>query len=262
MDTYIVYRHKTPNGKVYIGQTRNTPHDRWKNGLGYTCHKHGFFWKAILKYGWENIRHEILMEGLSKEDADRFERLFIFLYQSDQREYGYNARGGGTSGYVYNEQSRRNISEGLKKHYEKNGKPDTSKARRVLQAKQSRKIAQYDLDGNKIAVYDSAMAAEEATGVTHQRINQCLCVERVKSTGGYMWRYAEDAPAKIPCYKEQIHRQDVILLDKQGNEVARYESIKEAARKTSFSFGTIQNSLKARYKSQPAMRGFTFVYAD
>ena len=48
MDTYIIYIHKTPNGKVYIGQTKKAPHDRWKaNGLGYTCHEHGFFWIPV-----------------------------------------------------------------------------------------------------------------------------------------------------------------------------------------------------------------------
>lgn len=263
MDTYIIYRHKTPNGKVYIGQTKKAPHDRWKaNGLGYTCHEHGFFWKAIRKYGWENIRHEILAEGLSKEDADRLEKFFIALYQSDQREYGYNATSGGTSGYVYSEQSKRNISEGLKRHYKECGKPDASKARAVLQKKQARKVAQYNLAGIKIAVFDSAMQAESLTGISHKRINQCVCLERNKSAGGYMWRYAEDAPDKIPRYKENSCQREIILLNRQGIEQSRYKSIKEAARKTGFSYGTIQNSLNNKYKEQPSMRGFRFIYAE
>lgn len=263
MDTYIIYRHKTPNGKVYIGQTKKTAHDRWKaNGLGYTCHEHGFFWKAIRKYGWENIRHEILVEGLSKEDADRFEKLFIALYQSDQREYGYNARSGGTSGYVYSEQSKRNISEGLKRHYKECGKPDTSKARAVLQKKQARKIAQYNLTGLKIAVFDSAIQAEQKTGVGHKSINAAVCKGKDWAVGGYMWRYAEDAPDKIPCYKKHPRQREVILLNEQGVEQSRYKSIKEAARKTGFPFGTIQNSLKNRYKEQPSMCGFRFIYAE
>lgn len=263
MDTYIIYRHKTPNGKVYIGQTKKAPHDRWKaNGSGYTCHRHGFFWKAICKYGWENIRHEILAEGLSKEDADRLEKFFIALYQSDQREYGYNARSGGTSGYIYSEQSKRNISEGLKRRYKECGKPDTSKARAALQKKQSRAIVQYDLSGRKIAVFNSAVQAELLTGISHKRIDQCVCLARNKSAAGYMWRYAEDAPDKIPRYKENSCQREIILLNRQGIEQSRYKSIREAARKTQFAFGTIQNSLKNRYEEQPAMRGFRFVYAD
>lgn len=263
MDTYIIYIHKTPNGKVYIGQTKKAPHDRWKaNGLGYTCHEHGFFWKAIRKYGWENIKHEILAEGLSKEDADRLEKFFIALYQSDQREYGYNATSGGTSGYVYSEQSKRNISEGLKRHYKECGKPDTSKARAVLQKKQARKIAQYNLAGIKIAVFDSAVQAESFTGISHKRINQCVCLERNKSAGGYMWRYAEDAPDKIPRYNKRPNQREVILLNEQGVEQSRYKSIREAARKTGFPYGTIQNSLNNSFKEQPSMRGFRFIYAE
>ena len=32
---YIIYRHTTPSGKVYIGQTCKRPNIRWLNGNGY-----------------------------------------------------------------------------------------------------------------------------------------------------------------------------------------------------------------------------------
>lgn len=32
---YIVYKHTTPCGKVYIGITSKTPSQRWQNGKGY-----------------------------------------------------------------------------------------------------------------------------------------------------------------------------------------------------------------------------------
>lgn len=58
-NTFIVYKHTVlPTGKVYIGCTTQSVDDRWKNGCGYSGSTH--FNRAIKKYGWENISHEIL----------------------------------------------------------------------------------------------------------------------------------------------------------------------------------------------------------
>lgn len=60
---YCVYKHTLPNNKVYIGITKQIPSLRWANGRGY---KHSnYFYNAILKYGWLNIRHEILRDCLT-----------------------------------------------------------------------------------------------------------------------------------------------------------------------------------------------------
>ena len=64
-----VYKHKAPNEKIYIGITSQDPERRWQNGYGYATQQ--LFWRAIQKYGWENIQHEILEENLTKEVIDR-----------------------------------------------------------------------------------------------------------------------------------------------------------------------------------------------
>lgn len=93
MSSYIVYKHSTPSGKVYIGITKQEANKRWKNGLGYSdCTA---FNRAIKKYGWENIQHEILSSGLTKEEACDEEKRLITLYKSNNPEYGYNLTGGG-----------------------------------------------------------------------------------------------------------------------------------------------------------------------
>ena len=61
---YSVYKHICPNGKVYIGITMQNPKKRWKNGAGYKNNK--YFWNSIVKYGWDNICHDILYENLTK----------------------------------------------------------------------------------------------------------------------------------------------------------------------------------------------------
>ena len=137
---YIVYKHTSPSGKVYIGITSLRPEERWGGGAGYVKNKH--FNRAINKYGWENIKHEILFDGLSKEDAFKIEIELIKEYRSSEREFGYNLGTGGEHGATgskwsdesrenhmnaiwskprnHSEEKKKRISEGLKRHYSEN----------------------------------------------------------------------------------------------------------------------------------------------
>lgn len=98
MDTYTVYKHTCPNGKVYIGITQQLPENRWINGYGY---KKQIFYRAILKYGWENIKHEILYYNLTEKEAKEKEIELIYKYNSTSPKHGYNVveGGQGTTGY-------------------------------------------------------------------------------------------------------------------------------------------------------------------
>ena len=85
---FCIYKHTFPDGCVYIGQTNNTQ-KRWRDGHGYKGQPKIFY--AIIKYGWVNITHEILVDGLSKEEADRAEELYIEKYNSVNEGYNTNA---------------------------------------------------------------------------------------------------------------------------------------------------------------------------
>lgn len=76
---YVIYKHTSPSGKVYIGQTNQVPSIRFRNGCGYKSSKK--FYNSILKYGWENFKHEILFEGLNKISADCIETDLIYYYK-------------------------------------------------------------------------------------------------------------------------------------------------------------------------------------
>lgn len=115
MKTYIVYRHTSPTGKIYIGITNQQPQKRWKNGLGYSDNP--FFYNAIKKYGWENFTHEILYESLSAEDACRIEEELIAKHKSYEREYGYNIALGGEANKP-TEQTKQKISLAVRSKWE------------------------------------------------------------------------------------------------------------------------------------------------
>ncbi len=106
---YSVYKHTCPNGKVYIGITGGDVNDRWKNGLGYKRNEH--FYRAIEKYGWENINHEILAENLTKEEAEQLEIELILKYESSNKLYGYNCTNGGECVGKHTNETKQKISE-------------------------------------------------------------------------------------------------------------------------------------------------------
>ena len=92
---WTVYKHTSPNGKVYIGITSQVPEKRWLNGWGYVGNV--YFTKAIQKYGWDNFTHEILFDGMTKEEAEAKEIELIAQYDSTNRSRGYNISLGGAA---------------------------------------------------------------------------------------------------------------------------------------------------------------------
>lgn len=113
---YIVYKHTSPSNKVYIGITYLKPERRWRiDGSGYKSSK--YFYNAIQKYGWDNFKHEILFDGLTKEEAEQKEIELIAYYDSTNHEKGYNISHGGNSVSKHNEETKRKISESRRGKY-------------------------------------------------------------------------------------------------------------------------------------------------
>ena len=115
MKKFYVYIHTCPNGKRYVGATTAPkPEFRWREGRGYWYNKHFYF--DILKYGWDNITHEVF-EVDSREEMYRKEIELISFYHSNDPRYGYNHSTGGehgTLGCKYSEESKKKISEAMK----------------------------------------------------------------------------------------------------------------------------------------------------
>lgn len=104
--------HKCPNGKVYIGITSRRPKARWVCGNGYIKNEH--FYRAIQKYGWENIEHIIVEQNLSKKDAAELEIKLIKEYKSNDYKFGYNMSSGGEfggSGVIVSQETRAKLSQ-------------------------------------------------------------------------------------------------------------------------------------------------------
>lgn len=93
-------KNKYGNYGVYFGITCQGVNERWRiDGKGYKRkNKDGeytHFYKAILKHGWDNFEHIVLLNGISLNVANKAEEYFIKLYKTDNKKYGYNSRSGG-----------------------------------------------------------------------------------------------------------------------------------------------------------------------
>lgn len=211
MKFYTVYKHTDLDGLVYIGITRKLPRKRFDYGRGYRHNRR--FNEAIERIGWDNFKHEILHEGLTKEEAEALEAQYIAEYQSTDPAFGYNVKTGGTYGKGITEEGRRRLSEAMsgdnnptrryghpflgKKHTEESkrkmsasasarvGRIVTAETRAKLRGAQ-KKRAVVDLEtGN---VYEGIREAAEATGLRATDICK-VCKGKAKTTGGKRWRY-------------------------------------------------------------------------
>ena len=88
-ERYFVYKHTSPEGKVYIGITRKLPRERWAKGESYK--ENTDFYADIQKFGWDAFSHEILERGLDEQQALEAEDQFIRQFDC-LRPKGYNNR--------------------------------------------------------------------------------------------------------------------------------------------------------------------------
>ena len=118
---YVVYQHVTPDGMYYFGQT-NDIKQRWiGNGRLY---KGTALEPYIEKFGWDNIKHIVLFENQTKENALWIEDFLITTAQEDgvcinkqrsgniRKEEGYDKK--------YYEENKEQIRKQQKQYYEEN----------------------------------------------------------------------------------------------------------------------------------------------
>lgn len=149
MDSFTVYAHVFPNNKVYVGITKQTTEARWKNGKGYGKSQ-PLIRKAINKYGWNNVRHVILFNSLTKEEACRIEQHYIHDLRLYDTENGYNTCLGGEANSPC-EQVREKIAKSTKEMWANDdyrsrtiaamtGKKRTEKARKNISKAQKKRF--------------------------------------------------------------------------------------------------------------------------
>ena len=219
-DMYTIYMHTCPNGKIYIGQTKRRCEDRWGNGLHYKNNPH--FYNAIKKYGWENIKHEILATTENREEAGELEKKYIALYDATNREKGYNHSTGGMSsseGYHHTDEAKRKIGEASK------GRRLSEYAIKQKRLARIRSVKVYDTQLNLLTICESLTEAEKYTGVDNANI-AAVCRGKYKQFKGYIFQYADDdKPIKKPKRGKVVN-----MYSLDGTLIKQWKSGKQAGR--------------------------------
>lgn len=225
MNNYSVYKHITPNQKVYIGITSRNPQVRWRNGKGYESSPH--FNNAIKQYGWENIKHEILFEGLTKEEACEKEKELIAQYNSTDRRFGYNGTYGGETGLKITPEVREKIASATRERYK-------DPVNRAIASQLSKGYKHTAAAKEKIRLAKLG-TTHVKTPIWKQRISEGL-------------RKTYNDPKNAAKYKELRTRlgqygiaysKAVIQFGQSGEIIAAYESVRAAERTTGIRNGNI-----------------------
>ena len=190
---WVVYMHTVPKeisghdvDKRYIGITRQNPLRRWENGCGY---KKQFFYHAIKKYGWDNIKHEIITSTSDYNHALELEEFYISILKTNNREYGYNCYG------------KRNLEKTKNKEFIPSdislGKHPNAKSVICL---------------TTLEIFDCIVSASKKYNINPSHIISC-CNGKIKSIGRHpdtkeplMWEYYDDTKNYVVKKYEQNNR--------------------------------------------------------
>lgn len=234
MGDYCVYVHCFPNGKRYVGITKQEPYRRWSNGNAYK----GLMRRAIEKYGWENIEHIIVANGLDKDDACSTEIRLIKEYDTTNKKNGYNLSTGGEfgfSGVIRNKQWCEKIADSKKK-----------------------KIIQYSTDGEILNAFESILDAAESIGGSF-RVISANCNRKKRTAYGYVWRFDGDS-FDLPQIKKGGHHAIAkrTFAYRNGEKIAEFESAYQASVMTGISKQSIVACCNKKAKSAG---GYEWQYA-
>lgn len=183
--SWIVYKHVSPSGKVYVGITSNIK-NRWAADGYYYQLSDTVFSRALKKYGWNNFQHIIIEEGLTQEEACTKEKQLIAFYKTQGICYNITDGGLGYSG-EHSQEHNKHKSE----------------------ARINNSAVEYlviDKDFNYITCKTEKEAAEFLGGnqrnISHV-LNQPIGYTFRKH---YIWKHKKGTPVDIDSIKEQIQK--------------------------------------------------------
>jgi predicted GIY-YIG superfamily endonuclease len=239
---YVGYIYKITNkinGKMYIGQTAETIHRRFKRH-GYDCKKsNAHFPRAIRKYGIDNFE----VEELEKISCETKEQLYILLQESETRliekyntfKNGYNSTLGGEGclGIKMSDSRKQSIRESMESNLQKIRIP----------------ILQYDLNGNLIKRHKSILDASNYSGYGRSIIKQC-CENKKVYKKEFLFKYDDETDLNLYDYKIGVHHSSkrIAMYTLNGKFVKEYNSIIDASRENNINHIAIIRNCKGDFK--------------
>lgn len=123
----------------------------------------------------------------------------------------------------------------------------------------SRKVRMYSLEGEYLRTFDCLSDAARFSGVTDGSISRVCRGERF-SAGGYIWAYDGDANRKMSRrITAPTNKRPVLQFTINGELVAEYQSIGDAAKATGFNAPNITHAAKGDLKTY---KGYKWKYKE
>lgn len=259
---YCVYMHRFPNGKVYIGITSQEPEQRWRGGDGY---KNQAVYRAIRKYGWGNVLHDVLLQGLTKAQAEQAEIGLISLYHSNEKKYGYNVDNGGNCYGTHSAETRakiaqsnrtRTLSEETHRRMSEaqKGKKMTEDAKRKIGLAFKGRVLSDD-HRKKIgeAQKGKVLSSEQRRKISESRKGLAFKCNNPEERGRKLSRAMKERNANRPEVMEKMRNASVAKCSKRilqktlsGEEIAVWKSAAEIERILGFGHSQISRACKNR----------------
>ena len=228
---YIYCVENSVNGKMYIGQTRNTIFKRFSEHKWDAIHRSDdgmALHRAIAKYGADKFTIHPLLEITSETVEDLVDKLNIA-----EREYvseyntitphGYNVAPGGSALF-----------------------PSTETP-----------VYCFKKDGEFVAKYCSMAEAERVTGISHSMICEASdpTNPRRRSAGGFLWSITEEAPEYLA--KGVRRKRKVAQCSMDGELIRIFDSGMDAANELNLQNTLISACCNGRRK---ATGGFRWIF--
>lgn len=237
-----IYKLTFPNKKVYIGQTvqkfcnRMSQHKR--NAYKACKDSNLLLYNAIRKYGWENVKKEIILQIIDLKNLTALEIEYQQKYKSCDRTNGYN---------IY-------VGRKVPKYVTNN-------------SKSCRAIVCYDTNYNIIKIYNSAVEAENVDGFSSKAIRQCLRGKNLTHKN-FIWRYqnnTENLSYRLRVSEVEKQRRAskarekiVICYNINGSIIDKYDSVKLAAISNNYDKSNIAKCARGKKKTY---KGFIWRYS-
>lgn len=254
----IIYKIENKiNGKIYIGQTVKSFDERYGGDIEKNTHnKH--LRNSIKKYGIENfVIDKCVCKCETKEELDRVEQFYIYVYDAMDPEHGYNKREGGNGGKLSNE-TKQKMSEAQKgeKHPMWGKNPEdymTEETIKIKREKQSKA-----LKGKPFSNEHKKKLSENHANVSGKK-NPMYG----KNSEDYMTEEAIQMRRKkiSKAFKGEKNprARAVIQLSNNGDFIKKYDFIKQAAKELNINRQSISACCKGKIKSAG---GYMWKYLD
>lgn len=206
-NNWLVYKHTSTSCKVYIGITTQAPKVRWQYGNGYKSCK--LFYNTIIKYGWENIKHEILFSNIDERRAKDLEVNLIRHYKNLGISLNITDGGDGTLGMQWIPEMKKKLRTS---RFESKASESTKRRMREVRAGTNK--------GENNPMW----------GRTHsEETKRKMSISR---RGSNNWRYGSHITEmeRIKFREAQKTCKPVIQLDTNNVIIKGFASIREAAK--------------------------------